>query len=56
MSCTSLLKENYATPVQLVGDSGGYLILDAKAGEGYLIKTRKGSKEVLVCLTLRKRN
>ena len=45
-SCTAFVKENYATPIQLVGDSGGYLILDAKAGEGYLIKTRRGSKEV----------
>jgi len=45
-SCTTLVKENYATPIQLVGDSGGYLILDAKAGEGYVINTRKGSKEV----------
>ena len=45
-SCTTLVKENYATPIQLVGDSGGYLILDAKAGEGYLIKTGKGNKKV----------
>lgn len=45
-SCTMLVKENYATPIQLVGDSGGYLILDANAGEGYLIKTGKGNKKV----------
>ena len=45
-SCTTLVKENSAKRIQLVGDSGGYLILDAKAGEGYLIKTRKGSKKV----------
>ena len=24
-SCTAFIKENYATPIQLVGDSGGYL-------------------------------
>ena len=45
-SCTAFVKENYATPIQLVGDSGGYLILDAKAGEGYVINSRKGEKEV----------
>tara|TARA_B100001939_G_scaffold33098_1_gene25730 strand:+ start:2229 stop:3023 length:795 start_codon:yes stop_codon:yes gene_type:complete len=47
VSCTTFIREQYASPIQLVGNSGEYIILPTKTGTGYLIKNREGNKEVL---------
>lgn len=46
VSCTRFIQEQYASPIQLVGNSGEYIILPTKTGTGYLIKKREGNKEV----------
>ena len=45
-SCTTLIKERYAEPIQMVGNSGEYIVLPANSDGGYIINTAAGKRAV----------
>ena len=45
-SCTTLIKERYAEPLPMVGNSGEYIVLPANSDGGYIINTAAGKRAV----------
>ena len=45
-SCTSPIKARYAEPIQMVGNSGEYIVLPANTDGGYIINTAAGKRAV----------
>ena len=46
-SCTTIIiKERYAEPLQMVGNSGEYIVLPANTDDGYIINTAVGKRAV----------